>query len=513
MPQKRWPWILAVVGLLLLGGAGLLLLVMLPRYVEGKVLSTAEAEGVTIKPDDIAFGWGWVQLTQVTVSLDHVRSVQMQVGRIDVALDGLTPLSIGLSNVDGVVTGSLTNVGLELSEWTKAHPNAYALPLGANNVHVRFLEAAGTPPWLDVSSGELTRTAAGGVFAAQHARFLGVDLGKVGAGFAREGSTIALGYGESDLGRAPFRVEVALGGKVPTATFTLAPTAAERLAKPLGVPLPVPGVIVSSETTIAFAQGAAAGAVSGTTSVTLKGYVPPHPFELDGFIFGDTTTFDSKFALPPTRDRITLTDSHLKAGKFELVGGGLLTRSSDHSEVSISLKGELPCSALASVEAESRLAKILGGQSALTAKAGQVAQKLIAGSVAIGLAVHVDTRNVLAAKVERTIGIGCGLHPLSLAELGKLFPLPPDITELLQNLPALPNDLSKLPPLPSGLPPLPSGLPALPAGLPQLPNFGLPTALPTTPPPTATAKPKPVATPASSATSKATPKPAASGGG
>jgi hypothetical protein len=514
---KRWLLVLAIVGALFLGAAGLLLLVVLPRYVEGQVLSSAEAEGVSVKPQDIAFGWGWVQLTQVTVSLDKVRSVEMQVGRIDVTLDGFTPLSIGLSNVEGVVTGSITNVGLELSEWTKAHPGAYSLPLSANNVHVRFVEPAGTPPWLEVSSGELTRTAQGGVFAAQHARFLGVDLGKVGAGFARMGSNIALGYGESDLGRAPFRVEVALGGKVPTASFTLAPTAAEKLAKPLGVPLPIPGVIVSSQTTIAFAEGAAAGAISGTTSCTLKGYIPPHPFELDGFIFGDTTTFDSKFALPATRDRITLSESRLKAGAFELKGDGLLTRSSDHSEISVNLKGALPCSALASVEAESRLAKILGNE--LSARAGKIAEKLIGGSVAIGLSLHLDTRNVLAAKVQRTIGIGCGLHPLTLAELAKLVPLPPDITALLQNLPTLPGDLSKLPPLPSsfpsGLPPLPSGLPALPAGLPQLPNLGLPTSLPTgTPPaPTTTSAATATSKAAPTANSKAAPKPAASSGG
>lgn len=500
---------MAIVGALLLGAAGILLLLVLPRYVERQVLASAEAHGVTVKPDDIAFGWGWVQLTQVKVSLEHVRSVQMQVGRIDVTLDRFTPLSIELSNVEGVVTGSLTNVGLELSEWTKAHPSAYSLPLSANNVHVRFVEPAGTPPWLEVSSGELTRTAAGGVFAAQHTRFLDLDLGKVGAGFAREGSTIALGYGESDLGKAPFRVAVALGGKVPTATFTLAPTAAERLARPLGVPLPLPGVVVSSQTTIAFAEGAAAGAISGTTNVTLKGYVPPHPFELDGFIFGDTTTFDTKLELPPTRDRITLSDSRLKAGNFELRGDGFLVRSSDHSEASLTLKGELPCSALASVEAQSRLAKILGGRNQLTANAGKLAEKLIGGSVAIGLSAHVDTRNILAAKVDRTIGIGCGLHPLSLAELAKLVPLPPDVTELLQNLPALPNDLSKLPQLPalpSGLPPLPSGVPALPTGLPALPNLGLATSSPKTPPPASGPAPT------STSTAKSSPRSAASGG-
>lgn len=497
---KRWLLALSILGALLLGSAAALLLAVLPRYVEGKVLSTAEAQGVTLKPSDIAFGWGWVQLTQVKVNLDRVRPVEMQVGRIDVALDGLTPLSIELSNVEAQVQGSITNVGLELSEWTKAHPATYSLPLSAKNVHVRFVETQGAPPWLDVSRGELSRTATGGIFAAQQARFLGVDLGKVGAGFARESSGIALGFGESDLSRAPFRIEVSTKGNAPSATFTVAPIAAERLAKPLGVPLTLPGVIVSSVTHVVFATGAATGSLSGATSVTLKGYVPPHPFELDGFIFGDTTRFDTQFALPATRDRITLTQSQLKAGSFELHGDGLLSRSSDHSEITVNLKGELPCSALAAVEAESRLSKILGG--AVAAKAGKFAEKLVNGSVSVGLKFFADTRHLLPARIERKIGVGCGLHPLTFAELNRLFPLTGDVNELLRNLPNLPTDLSKLPALP-GLPPLPSGLPPLPGGLPVL--LGVPPGINT--PPLATAKTAPTPT----ATKKASPPPSTSG--
>ncbi len=482
-----------MVGALLLASAGIALLVLLPRYVEGKVLSSAEAQGVSLQPENISFGWGWVQITQVKVNLDRVRTVEMQVGRIDVALDGLTPLSIDLTNVDGVVVGSITNVGLELSEWTKAHPSAYALPLSAKNVHVRFVEPAGTPPWLEVSGGELTRTKSGGVFAAQHTRFMGVDLGTVGAGFAREASSIALGFGEADLSKAPFRVEISPNGTTPTAHFVLAPTPAERLAKPLGLGLlvsSVAGVIVSSETTIAFASGAAAGSVSGVSNITLKGYVPPHPFELDGFIFGDTTTFDTKFALPSTRDRITLTESRLKAGKFELRGDGLLSRGSDHSEATLNLGGDLPCSALAEASTESRLAKLLG--TALAGKAGKFAEKIVNGTVHVGLKLSADTRKLNEARMERTIGVGCGLHPLTVAELSKL--LGTDVNELLKSLPTLPTDLSSLPALPglpSGMPPLPSGMPALPTALPQLPNLGLPTTLPTlpAPPPKASAAP------------------------
>jgi ADP-dependent NAD(P)H-hydrate dehydratase / NAD(P)H-hydrate epimerase len=487
---KRWLLVSAIVGTLLLGGAAIGLLVVLPRYVEGKVIAAAEAQGVSLKPESIAFGWGWVQITQAKVNLSRVRTVEMQVGRIDVVLDGRSPLSIDLTNVDGLVTGSITNVGLELSEWTKAHPSAYSLPLSAKNVRVRFVEPAGTPPWLEVSGGELTRTKSGGVFAAQHTRFLGVDLGRIGSGFAREGSSIALGFGESDLSKAPFRVEVSAAGSTPTARFVLAPTPAERLAKPLGVGLLVSGVVVSSETTIAFASGAAEGSVTGVSNVTLKGYIPPHPFELDGFIFGDTTTFETKFTLPKTRDRVALTDSRLKAGKFELTGDGLLTRGSDHSEATLNLSGDLPCSALAAVQAQSRLARLLG--SALASKAGKLAEKLVGGSVHVGLKLSADTRKLNDARIERTIGVGCGLHPLSLAELSKL--LPADVNELLKSLPALPSDLSNLPGLsglPSSMPPLPSGMPALPAGLPKLPNLGLPT-LP--PPPKATASSAPPGT-------------------
>ena len=509
MNVKRWLLLFSILGAVLLGGAALGLFVLLPRYVESKVLSTAEAEGVSLKPESISFGWGWVQLSQVKVNLDRVRTVEMQVGRIDVALDGLSPLSIDLTNVDGLVIGSLSNVGLELGEWTKAHASAYSLPLSAKNVHVRFVEPAGAPPWLEVSGGELTRTKSGGVFAAPHTQLLGVDLGTVGAGFAREASSIALGFGETDLGRAPFRVEVSPGGATPTARFVLAPTAAERLAKPLGLGLLLSGtngITVSSETTVAFASGAAAGSVSGVSHLTLKGYIPPHPFELDGFIFGDTTTFDTKFALPATRDRITLTETRLAAGKFELSGGGLLSRASDHSEATLNLSGELPCSALAGVEAQSRLAKLLGAQ--LAGKAGKLAEKVVNGSVHVGLKFSADTRKLSDAHIERTIGVGCGLRPLSLADIRKL--LPADVNAFLESLPPLPNDLSSLPglptALPSNLPPLPSGMPALPSGLPPLPNLRLPSnlpplpKLPPLPPPTtatrASAAPASAATPA-----------------
>ncbi|HEX3775936.1 MAG TPA: hypothetical protein VHV51_15800 [Polyangiaceae bacterium] len=483
MTGKRWLLLLGLLFVLLLGAAGGVIWLVLPGYVRDRVLATAKAEGVTLEPKEIDFGWGWVELTQTRVTLDGVRSLTLQVERIDVDLDGLLPTSIQLTNVEGQLLGSLTNIGLELSDWTKSHPHAYQLPLGAANAHITFVEQAGMAPWLDITGGTLTRTATGGVFTAEHAKFSGVDLGKVGASFTRQSSAVAFGFGETDLSKAPFRVEVSFA-PTQTAKFMLAPIAAERLAKPLGVALPVAGVIVSSETTLTFSGPLTAETISGTTSITLKGYIPPHPFELDGFIFGDTTNSNAKFTIPPLRDRINLDEVQLKAGAFELRGNGLIVRGSDHCQANITLKGELPCSALASVEAGSRVAQILGHD--LGVKAGEFAEKLVNGSVAIGLTINADTRNLTAAKLERTIGVGCGLHPLTLAELEQLMPLPPALKAFLQSLPALPNDLSNIPglgspsamPIGNGVPGLPTvpGFPPLPPPLPlpTLPNLGLP---------------------------------------
>jgi hypothetical protein len=97
---------------------------------------------------------------------------------------------------------------------------------------------------------------------------------------------------------------------------------------------------------------------------------------------------------------------------------------------------------------------------------------LFEGSVSVEVKIEGDTRRLKEAKVERRIGVGCGLKPLTLDELrklGELIPLPEELSvlaeEVVKNappglvLPGLvlppPSALPKLPPLPSNLPPLP----------------------------------------------------------
>jgi hypothetical protein len=183
-------------------------------------------------------------------------------------------------------------------------------------------------------------------------------------------------------------------------------------------------------------KGRDAGVVTGDLSATLDGYIPPHPRELDGFVFGKVTTFDTKLSVSEQRERVDLSESKVVAGAFQLKGSGSVVREKDHGRILLTLGGNLPCDALAGATADSYLGKAFGGL------AGQVAKRLVGGSVGVTVKVDASTDDLPAAKVTREIGIGCGLKPLSIGGL----------------------DLSKLriPPMPSSLPPLPSGLPPLP---------------------------------------------------
>lgn len=482
---------LGLVGALLLACA-LGLLVILPRVVRSIVIRTAAERGVELDPGELGFGVGWLQLDHAKLSLSGVRSLTVDVARIDISLSGMTPESIELSGVDARVTGSLSNVGLELSDWLKSHSDSFSLPFTAKGLSAHFLENAGEKPWLDVAGGTLTRSASGGAFNAEHATLAGVSLGQVGAGFSQTASSLTLGFGETDPARARVRLDVSPKTTPPSARITLAPTPAEELEKPLGLAFGVSGVKASATVDLAFPGGADEGSVSGKAHILLDGYVPPHPLELDGFIFGSTTTFDTEFALPKIRDRVLLGKSVLQAGTFVLRGGGLIARAPDHSEMTLTLGGSLPCDALAGASAQSRLAKLLG--TAFAGRAGDLARHLVAGSVSVGLTLHADSKNFAAAHIERQIGVGCGLRPLSLAELAKLMPLPSDLGDLVSSLPNLAQALPQLPglPIPQGVAGLASSLPALPTAfpppvlptsLPPLPTFNLPL------PPLPSAKP------------------------
>jgi hypothetical protein len=131
-------------------------------------------------------------------------------------------------------------------------------------------------------------------------------------------------------------------------------------------------------------------------------------------------------------------------------------REGQSASVDLDLKGALPCDALAGAAAESRLGQLLGRVSGRQGK--RTALAIVRGDVSVEVAIKASTNDLPNAKLTQKIGVGCGLRPLSLAELIALTPNAKDLqgigNEVGKKLEDIGKDLG-LPPVPSGLPPLP----------------------------------------------------------
>jgi ADP-dependent NAD(P)H-hydrate dehydratase / NAD(P)H-hydrate epimerase len=459
---RRTHGLLVALGIVVVGAlaVALGLWLYLPGYIEKRVVAEAKARGIDLTPGEIGFGWGWLQLSGATAKLIGAPSFEAKLKLVDIALDGFEPKSVEVSDVQVGVSGSLPRVLLELGEWTKNNPRAYEAPLVASRVSVKVAEAPAEAPWLELSGGFLTRTVAGAAFSAQSCKLSGFELGKVGAGFTKTGGDVSIGFGDQSAQAAPLRLDASVDAKgAGKMHVVLTPTKLGLLGKGLGIPLPLPDVIASGDVELVLPAGAINSEIKGKLTTSLKGFVPPHPPELDGFVFGDLTTFETELAIDGARNRVKLSNSKVKAGKFELTGGGSVVREGLIAKVDFDLKGDLPCDALAGAAAESRLGQLLGRASGKQGK--RTATALVVGTVSVEVGIKASTKDLLNAKLTQKIGIGCGLRPLSFAELIALTPNAKDLQAIGNEVGKKLEDIGKdlgLPPVPSGfaLPPLPT---------------------------------------------------------
>jgi hypothetical protein len=270
-------------------------------------------------------------------------------------------------------------------------------------------------------------------FSASHAVVSGVDVGSVGASWTAEAASVSMSFGAADPKASPVQLVVRHAAMPPTATITLAPTELSRLTGPLGVPLPVPGVTASGHADLTFESGFETGRVTGQLEARLDGWIPPHPVELDGFLFGTTTTFTTNLDVDTTRTAVLLSGSRVRAGAFDLTGGGRIDRKDGSATILMNLAGNLPCSAVAQSAAAAHVGSFLAEI------IGSAARRVVEGSVGVRVKIAADSRNLAGATVEPTIGVGCGLKPLKAMDPKLLQRIPGVLQDLAKQLPSLPD--------------------------------------------------------------------------
>jgi hypothetical protein len=152
--------------------------------------------------------------------------------------------------------------------------------------------------------------------------------------------------------------------------------------------------------------------------VQLQGFTPPHPAELAGYRFADTTALQVRFTVDPLFLAANLDFIELKSGDIALLGHGKIDRELASLRLRAELAATLDCVTLARGYANERVGGALGEWGSRNAV------KAIRGNVQVHVQLDVDSAQLERARVVKRIGVGCGLRPMTIGEVIDLG-LPP----------------------------------------------------------------------------------------
>jgi len=389
------------VGVLVL--SSVLVVLSLSALMRAMVVREARAQGVDLVVQQVDPGWGWVRLRDADVTFRGVDGVRVKLVRATIDLRGLSPTRMEVRGMQVSVQGSAADVMLDVAAFAKAQPDAMQFPIAAEGVSVQWSERAGDDPWLRIHDATVLPAARGVRVRAPEASVLDVSVGPVGASWSSDGGSATLGFGQEDPALALVRLDVPHGVEAKDVLVTLRPMRLRDLQRPLGVTMPIGrDTMVSGKAGVGL-RADRAGAIAGTMHLSLRGWVPPHPRELDGILFGEETTFDTTFSIDAARRQVKLAGSRVTAGALVLQGGGVLDRRGDHATIAMDMSGAIPCQALAKSAVDAHLPGPVGDF------IGDVVKGALKGAVAVTVSVRADTRALDAADVKHAVSPGCGL--------------------------------------------------------------------------------------------------------
>jgi hypothetical protein len=408
--------ILAVVGVAALAVA-LFHEAVLRYFIKREALD----RGVELEFETMTIGPGWLRLRKVSMKLQGISGFEAEVARSRILWDGFFPEDITKIEAQGITAraqGSVADLALELSEWVKDHPDAFRIPVVAVEVSGEWRESAAAKPWLVLSGGSLSPAPGGArnsvAFLAAGASVEGIAIGPIGGVWSSEGGVVSLGFGRPSLADAPVRIDIRPKSKPPTADIVLRPVTMVDMGSPMGLKLPTEKARLEGTAKVELLERDGKDLVQGSVSMSLHGWIPPHPKELGGLVFGDRTVFGTAFKLSEDRKTATLTDANVTAGAFKLKGSGSIERRGDYAVARMDMAGSIPCSDMARSAAAAHFGRAAG------TFAGDVTKFVMEGSIAVSVKIEADTRDLANPKINQGVGVGCGIKGLPQIK----FPLP-----------------------------------------------------------------------------------------
>ncbi|AUX43894.1 hypothetical protein SOCE26_053500 [Sorangium cellulosum] len=410
---RRRRAVIAALVVSVLAAAVAAVVVLAPPAIRREIIAEARARGVALDPGAVDLSLGAIRLRGARFSLLGVRGLSGTIARATIELRGLSPARIAAEDVAITVAGVDALEGLPA--WAAQHgARAAELPLAASRVRLGYRDREGAPEVFALADATFQRGAGGpgqraagpqpgarppeaGVLRQARVLIAGKEVARTDVGWSLGAASLSLGFGGADVPSAPLRAELRPLPS-PSATLELAPAPLPAIAALLGVDAGASPVIVSGTVDLRLAGGADRAALSaapldGAIALTLKGFTFPHPKELDGLLFGDTTTLKADAHIPADRQRVALSRVEVAAGALKLGGAGEIQRAGADASIGMDLSGSVPCSLLAGSAAKAHLTGVVG------LLAGDLARRALAGSVSVQVRVDARASRLTAARV------------------------------------------------------------------------------------------------------------------
>jgi hypothetical protein len=442
-------------GLVLAGVAGVVgFQAWLPGYVMSKVQDAAAQWGVELS--DCALSYERNGLTVTKVTLEHCAvnvpaptSASGTIGHLEVWLEEEKPKRVLISAADIAVTGTP-----DLEQWKGHLEGSETIAVTGQRNRLAWVTDPGRPPALAISdlqrlsetedwTGTLVLaeimdgTVRFGDKAHVELRLRSMPANTLVADVDPANS---VGHVQLELSDVPFMLFSGIVfANVPSELATTTATGSLKLDIPYGLN---------------------PGQPKGSFDFTLAGLNFPVPRELAGLVYDTSPHLWGTLNSNRTYKKFDAPKVNFETGALRMKGKGSVERDGIQTHWQATMQGPLPCDAIVASAARVHLQGVPLGKE-LSEAATKISRKALKGSVNIMVALDAESTDLAAAKLVKSVGIGCGLQPLPVPDLGSL----PEV--LLKDLPQLKD-------LPAAL----GGTTPPPGELPKLPDLKLPKELP-----------------------------------
>jgi len=409
-PRRKRRWVRGVAvffGVLI--GVAIVVVLIAPGYLRGRVVDEARARGILLSFGAADFDFSRIDLRDVKVSLAGVSDFEASATVIEVDIEEWEPRAIRAGGLTMALSG--TDVISALGAWKTAHPTALVAPVRGVDAHVEWRLVKGTEATLVLDRARVAIDPEKGSIDAISARVAGRDAGPVKVAWTMPAEGFVVEIQPLSPPLSAIHAEVRSAKEGARIKLVLERTPLAPLQAALGLPKGAEGIVADGEVEMPLPSLEHPAPIDGTLQMTVKGFVPPHPRDLDGILFGDTTAVRSKFLLAADLSSARLTGVTVEAGALALTGTGDVVREGFDARVSMKLKGSIPCTMLATSAAVARLGRDWGGL------AGGLLGGALKGNVGVHLSIEAKASDIKSAKIVHSASIGCKVAIPGLPEI------------------------------------------------------------------------------------------------